>query len=111
MKKLVYLSIFTFFFFGCKKEEPTSEVDVCETNYNPLTIGVSTYGSVKHPVTSYIFFTNSETSIFPMESTGLNSNSFDNISVTIDGGEAMTVTPDYGYIIIENGLNVGTRIL
>lgn len=56
MKKSFYLSIIPLLFvFGCKKEENPS-VDICTEIYQPLEIGVGTYGVVKHPYPSDIFF-------------------------------------------------------
>lgn len=67
--------------------------DVCEMNHSALQIDYQSWGTVRHPISNGIFFSNSDNSVSLIQDVdGFIENA--NISYTIDGG--MPIVPDSG---------------
>lgn len=110
MKNLIWIILFTSLIYSCKKEQEEIPIDICEANYNPLSINIYSYGAVKHPFSEGLQFTNSTLTIAPNETNGLNSSSFTNVEVSIDGNTPLIPEEGSSSIQIQN-LSAGSHTI
>lgn len=103
MKHIIFFLFILSFFSSCKKEN--EKVQTCENNKAPLTIDYQDWGTVKHPVSDSVFFSESFGSIAPSQSiNGLIK--YRDISISIDDGPSMSPDNGLNYVNVDS-LDVG----
>lgn len=92
MKNSSIFLLVALLFFGCGAQQ--KEDDLCEMNQSILSVLYQSWGTVKHPVSDGIYFSNSASSVSPAFPPFDGFITYTNVSYTVDGG--LPIEPETG---------------